>query len=139
MMLSLLLVAAGLSPAAPVAWASSGPGEVKAISVMPGPGRAQVVIDVAGAVSVRDFTLTGPDRLVIDVVGASLTAPYVQYDGQNRGGILNIRYAQFKPDVVRVVLQLERLADYQVAKGPDIERLESPVGTLHVGRAEADG
>ncbi len=113
MMLSLLL-AAGLGPAAPVVWAPSGPGEVTAVSVMPGPGRAQVVIDVAGAVSVQDFTLTGPDRLVIDLVGATLTAPYVQYDGQNRGGILNVRYAQFRPDVVRVVLELERLTDYQV-------------------------
>ena len=113
MMLSLLL-AAGLVPAAPVIRPALGPGEVTAVSVMPGPGRAQVVIDVAGTVSVQDFTLTAPDRLVIDLVGASLAAPYVQYDGKNRGGILNVRYAQFRPDVVRVVLELERLADYQV-------------------------
>ena len=113
MMLSLLL-AAGLVPAAPVIRPALGPGEVTAVSVMPGPGRAQVVIDVAGTVSVQDFTLTAPDRLVIDLVGASLAAPYVQYDGKNRGGILNLRYAQFRPDVVRVVLELERLADYQV-------------------------
>jgi len=113
MMLSLLL-AAGLVPAAPVVRPAPGPGEVTAVSVMPGPGRAQVVIDVAGTVSVQDFTLTAPDRLVIDLVGASLTAPYVQYDGRNRGGILNVRYAQFRSDVVRVVLELERLADYQV-------------------------
>ena len=114
MMLSLLLAAAGLGPVAPVARPVPGPGEVTAVSVMPGPGRAQVVIDVAGTVSVQDFTLTGPDRLVIDLVGASLVAPYVQYDGKNRGGILNVRYAQFRPDVVRVVLELERLANYQV-------------------------
>ena len=84
------------------------------MSVLPTPGRAQVVIDVAGNVSVQDFTLKNPDRLVIDLTGASLRAPYLQYDGQNRGGILNVRYAQFKPDVVRIVLDLERLADYQV-------------------------
>ena len=113
MMLSLLL-AAGLVPAAPVIRPALGPGEVTAVSVMPGPGRAQVVIDVAGTVSVQDFTLRGPDRLVIDLVGASLAAPYVGYDGQNRGGIVNLRYAQFRPDVVRVVLELERLTDYQV-------------------------
>lgn len=112
MMPSLLLVVAGLGLAAPRAL--SGPGEVTAVSVLPGPGRAQVVIDVAGSVKVQDFTLTGPDRLVIDLVGASLAAPYVQYDGENRGGIRNIRYAQFRPDVVRIVLELDHLADYQV-------------------------
>ncbi|MBI2073194.1 MAG: AMIN domain-containing protein [Gemmatimonadetes bacterium] len=113
MMLSLLL-AVGLGPAAPVARPAPGPAEVTAVSVMPGPGRAQVVIDVAGGVTVQDFTLRNPDRLVIDLVGASLAAPYVQYDGKNRGGILDVRYAQFRPDVVRVVLELERLTDYQV-------------------------
>ncbi len=112
MMSSLLLAALGFGLAAPRALA--GPGEVTAVSVLPSPGRAQVVIDVAGSVSVQDFTLKSPDRLVIDLTGASLKAPYVQYDGKNRGGILNIRYAQFRPDVVRIVLEVERLADYQV-------------------------
>jgi type IV pilus assembly protein PilQ len=113
MMPSLLLAALGISLAAPPP-ASAGPGEVTAVSVLPTPGRAQVVIDVAGSVSVQDFTLKNPDRLVIDLTGASLRAPYMQYDGQNRGGILNVRYAQFKPDVVRIVLDLARLTDYQV-------------------------
>jgi type IV pilus assembly protein PilQ len=82
--------------------------------VLPSPGRAQVVIAVSGSVTVQDFTLTQPDRLVIDIVGASLAAPYVQYDGQNRGGIVNLRYAQFRPDVVRVVLEFERLTGYEL-------------------------
>ncbi len=112
MMSSLLLAALGFGLAAPRALA--GPGEVTAVSVLPSPGRAQVVIDVAGSVSVQDFTLKSPDRLVIDLTGASLRAPYMQYDGQNRGGILNIRYAQFRPDVVRIVLEVEHLVDYQV-------------------------
>ncbi|MGE5290863.1 MAG: AMIN domain-containing protein [Micromonosporaceae bacterium] len=120
-MRSLLLVAVGLGCAAPGAIADPvratngmGPGEVTAVSVLPSPGRAQVVIDVSGSVSVQDFMLKNPDRLVIDVTGASLRAPIVEYDGQNRGGITNIRYAQFRPDVVRVVLQLDELKDYQV-------------------------
>jgi len=124
MMRSLLLVAVGLGCAAPAArgavagpirpGSGMGPGEVTAVSVLPGPGRAQVVIDVSGSVSVQDFTLKHPDRLVVDLTGASLRAPIVEYDGQNRGGITNIRYAQFRPDVVRVVLQLDELKDYQV-------------------------
>lgn len=102
-----------------LAGANPGPrdGEVRAVSVRPASGKVEVVIDLQGAVEVRDFTLNGPARLVVDLVGARLTAPATLYDGQNRGGIRNIRYAQFKPDVVRVVIDLDVLKDYQVERG----------------------
>jgi type IV pilus assembly protein PilQ len=92
-------------------------GEVRGVSVLPASGQVQVVIDLQGAVEVQDFTLSGPARLVIDLVGARLTAPAALYDGQNRGGVRNVRYAQFKPDVVRVVIDLDVLKDYQVERG----------------------
>jgi type IV pilus assembly protein PilQ len=82
--------------------------------VLPGAGRALVVIDVNGSVSVQDFTLDNPARIVIDVMGATLGSSGVLYDGLNRGGILNIRSAQYRPDVVRIVLELESLRDYEL-------------------------
>src|SRR3989442_603579 len=91
-------------------------GEVKAVSVVPAPGKVEVVIDLRGAVDVQDFTLSSPARLVIDLTGARLTAPATLYDGQNRGGVRNIRYAQFRPDIVRVVIDLDVLKDYQIQK-----------------------
>jgi type IV pilus assembly protein PilQ len=91
-------------------------GEVKAVSVVPAPGKVEVVIDLRGAVDVQDFTLSNPARLVIDLTGARLTAPATLYDGQNRGGVKNIRYAQFRPDIVRVVIDLDVLKDYQIQK-----------------------
>jgi type IV pilus assembly protein PilQ len=93
-----------------------GDGEVKAVSVLPTPGNVEVVIDLRGAVEVLDFTLRNPARLVIDLTGARLTAPAILYDGQNRGGVKNVRYAQFRPDVVRVVIDLDLLKDYQVQR-----------------------
>jgi len=92
-------------------------GEVRAVSVRAATGNVEVVIDLQGAVDVQDFTLSGPARLVLDLVGARLTAPATLYDGQNRGGVRNVRYAQFKPDVVRVVIDLDALKDYQVQRG----------------------
>lgn len=111
---SLVLAAVGLLLAAPSAFA--GPGEVTAVSVVPGPGRALVLIDVHGEVGVQDFTLANPARLVIDISGATLTGTSAAYDGVNRGGIVNIRSAQFSPDVVRIVLELESLRDYEVER-----------------------
>jgi type IV pilus assembly protein PilQ len=92
-------------------------GEIRAVSVRPAAGHVEVVIDLQGAIEVQDFTLNGPARLVLDLVGARLAAPATLYDGQNRGGIRNVRYAQFKPDVVRVVIDLDVLKDYQVERG----------------------
>ena len=91
-------------------------GEVRGVSVVPAAGKVEVVIDLQGAVQLNDFTLTSPARLVIDLQGARLSVPATLYDGKNRGGVRNVRYAQFKPDVVRVVIDLDALKDYEVER-----------------------
>ena len=108
----------GLTPGllTPGASPGGGDGEVRAVSVLPAARSVEVVIDLQGAVEVQDFTLASPARLVIDLQGARLAAPAVLYDGQNRGGVKNIRYAQFRPGVVRVVIDLDVLKDYQVER-----------------------
>jgi type IV pilus assembly protein PilQ len=99
-------------------------GEVTGVSVQPSPGRADVIINVRGAVEVRDFMLQGPDRLVLDVVGARLKGhPVNLYDGVKRGGVLNLRYSQFQPNVVRIVLDLDRAMDYHVERVSDAIRV----------------
>ena len=50
--------------AAPVA-AFPAEGAVTSLSVVPASGRAELVIGVAGAVEVADFTLRSPDRIVL--------------------------------------------------------------------------
>lgn len=99
-------------------------GEVRAVSVFPAPGKVEVVIDLQGAVEVQDFTLSDPARLVIDLLGAKLSAPATLYDGQNRGGIKNIRYAQFRPGIVRVVIDLDVLKDYEVLRADGQVRVQ---------------
>lgn len=114
------LAASLLAAAASPGWARTGTpgrdGEVKAVSVLPAAGSVEIVIDLQGAVDVQDFTLASPARLVLDLKGARLTAPAALYDGRNRGGVKNIRFAQFRPEVVRVVIDLDVLKDYRVEK-----------------------
>ena len=102
-------------------------GEVRAVSVLPAAGRVEVVIELRGAVDVQDFTLANPARLVIDLQGARLVAPVVLYDGQNRGGVKNLRYAQFRAGVVLVVIDLDALKDYQIERGDGQVRVK--IGT----------
>jgi type IV pilus assembly protein PilQ len=104
------------SAGAPAITGTRPDGEVRGVSVLPASGKVEVVIDVLGAAQIRDFTLSNPARLVVDLIGTRLTAPAALYDGRNRGGVKNIRYAQFKPDVVRVVIDLDALKDYQIER-----------------------
>src|SRR3989475_4130986 len=107
-----------LTPGASPGVGGAGPrdGEVKAVSVVRAAGSVEVVIDLRGAVDIQDYTLASPPGLVVDVQAARLVAPAVLYDGANRGGIKNIRYAQFRPGVVRVVIDLDALKDYQIER-----------------------
>jgi type IV pilus assembly protein PilQ len=99
-------------------------GEVTGVSVQPSPGRADVVINVRGAVEVRDFMLDRPNRLVLDVVGARLKGnPGSQYDGVKRGGVLNVRVSQFQRDVVRIVMELDAAKDYHLERVSDAIRV----------------
>ncbi len=116
----LLAAAAVLGSASPaLAAGASESGEVTGVSVRPSPGRAEVVVNVHGAVQVRDFMLRSPERLVLDVVGAKLNGAAALYDGVNRGGVTNLRYSQFRPDVVRIVLDLDGVKSYKLERGTD--------------------
>ena len=103
------------------AWrTASGPaperGAVTSLSVVPTSGRAEVLIGIGGTVSVQDFTLSNPDRVVIDISGASLRVPTGGYDQVDRGGVLGIRYSQFSRGVVRVVVSLDAPHRYAVTR-----------------------
>jgi type IV pilus assembly protein PilQ len=111
----ILVAAAAIGAASPLKAEGPGGGEVTAVSLTPAAGKAEVVVTVQGAVEVRDFMLNEPNRLVLDVVGARLgqTAATI-YDGVNRGGVTNLRYSQFRPDVVRIVLDLDGPKSYEI-------------------------
>ena len=93
------------------------PSSVTSLSVVPAAGRAEVVVAVDGSVDVVDFTLDNPRRIVVDFRGATLTMPARLYDKVSRGGITNLRVAQFKAEVVRLVLDLDGPREYSVVRG----------------------
>ena len=97
--------------------------EVTAVSVLPTPGHAELVIALRGAADVRDFVLRAPDRLVVDIVGATLQRSGAAYDGLQRGAIRDVRFSQFRPDVVRVVIQLDAATDYSLERSGDEVRI----------------
>ncbi len=135
---AVLLLATGSSRASAAAIRHGQPANtVTALSVVPGSGRADVVIAIDGATDVLDFTLPGP-RIVVDLRGASLGVPLRLYDKVTRGGITNIRMAQYKPDVVRIVLDLDVAREYTVVRGEHDIRISvngpDTFAAWHVGK-----
>jgi type IV pilus assembly protein PilQ len=123
--LSGLMLATFAIVGVPTAVLADGPasGEVTGVSVQPSPGRADVIINVRGAVEVRDFMLERPNRLVLDLVGARLKGNANLYDGVKRGGVLNLRYSQFQREVVRIVMELDGTKDYHIERVADAIRV----------------
>ncbi|MEO5568074.1 MAG: AMIN domain-containing protein, partial [Gemmatimonadaceae bacterium] len=78
---------------------------VMSLIVRPDSQRVDVVVGIQGDVTVKDFVLRGPDKIVLDISNATLGIGRSQaYDHASRGGITNVHYAQNKPNVVRVVV-----------------------------------
>lgn len=111
-----LLISASSAGAAPDSRTEAA-AAVTGVSIVPGAGRADVVLAIDGAVQITDFTLDGPNRIVVDVQGATMRLRAPIYDYVSRAGITNVRIAQFKSDVVRLVLDLDAARDYSVVRG----------------------
>ena len=99
--------------------ARAGEGAIRSLSVVPSTGRTEVVIAIKGQVSFSDFVLGSPERIVVDVTGATLGMMPRLYDKVARGGITNVRVAQYKSDVVRLVIELDGRRDYSIVHGTD--------------------
>ena len=108
------------------------PGPVTELSITPMASQTSVRIAVDGEVEFREFTMEGPHRLVVDLMGARHSLPRDNFADVNRGGIRAVRTSQYATDIVRVVLVLERQVGYAVVQEPGGLRinLENPAGTF---------
>lgn len=99
---------------------------VTSLSVVPADDRTEVVIAVQGAVSVTDFMLERPARLVVDLAGAKHALPRDRFMGIDRGGVLAVRTSQYQPTVVRVVVELAEPVEYTLTQGNGEIRISFP-------------
>ncbi|MES3036104.1 MAG: AMIN domain-containing protein [Gemmatimonadota bacterium] len=77
-----------------------------------------VAVTLTDSVARSAFTLAGPNRIVLDLPGTTLGSLGGRaYDGQARGPVQNIRMAQYRPDIVRVVIDVDGSAKYNLSGG----------------------
>ncbi|MBF8778953.1 N-acetylmuramoyl-L-alanine amidase [Pseudomonas fulva] len=80
--------------------------QVKSVRLWRAPDNTRLVFDLSGPVQHSVFTLSAPDRLVIDINGASLGAP-LNVPTSNTP-ITSLRSAQRTPNDLRVVVDLKK-------------------------------
>ncbi len=92
---------------------------ISATAVAPGDnGAERVVFTTDGAITpIHQFTLSAPDRVVIDIPHARATGIALPAD-YHGGFIKNIRYGQFDPTTSRLVIEVTAAAKI-VKAGPD--------------------
>ncbi len=89
-------------------------GPVTEVTITPAGQGTHVLIAVDGAVEYRDFTMEGPHRLVVDLMGSRHALPRDNYTSLDRGGIRAVRTSQYSAEVVRLVFELEQPLGYSV-------------------------
>ena len=93
-------------------------GQVSSLSLSSVGGTARLVIAADRGVIPHESKMQSPDRLVLDFEPA-LKGDFPAYDGQHRGSVTDIRVNQFKPNVVRVVVEFDRFPDYKIEQALD--------------------
>ncbi|MGC2332251.1 MAG: type IV pilus secretin PilQ, partial [Candidatus Acidiferrales bacterium] len=100
-------------------------------------GRTEVSISGSGALTYHAMRLYNPDRLVLDFTGARLKTSE-SHLASNLDPVREIRFAQFTPDVSRVVIDLRQPATYNITPdGNTVEVSFSPKG-VSSGAAQSD-
>ena len=123
-----------VAPATPLHADLRADAAVTAVRVEAGPARTDVILALDGEVSVSDFRLSDPHRIVVDLRGAEMRSG-VSYDRVARGGIINVRLAQYAPSVVRVVIDLDRERGYRIVRGAGELRIAVEVADAGVAAA----
>jgi type IV pilus assembly protein PilQ len=89
-------------------------GPVTEVTITPMASQTSVLIAVDGDVDYREFTMEGPHRLVVDLMGSRHALPRDEFSALNRGGIREVRTSQYSDGVVRVVFVLDQKLGYTV-------------------------
>ncbi|MCJ0975418.1 N-acetylmuramoyl-L-alanine amidase [Pseudomonas sp. PS1] len=79
--------------------------DVQSVRLWRAPDNTRLVFDLSGPVEHKVFTLTAPDRIVIDVDGGELPKPFDQLPLENTP-IAGLRAAKYDADTLRVVIDL---------------------------------
>ncbi|HET9803080.1 MAG TPA: type IV pilus secretin PilQ [Candidatus Acidoferrum sp.] len=108
---SLPTLAQTQEPAGPSATASV----ISSVAITQGAQRSSVRVEGEGHLDARTLRMQNPDRLVLDFSGARLAVQKTMIPGVS-APVRGVRLGQYRPDVVRVVIDLSETTPYQIGR-----------------------
>jgi type IV pilus assembly protein PilQ len=108
---SLPTLAQTQEPAGPTATASV----ISSVAITQGALRSSVRVEGEGRLDARTARMQNPDRLVLDFAGARLAVEKTMIPGVS-APVRGVRLGQYRPDVVRVVIDLSETTPYQISR-----------------------
>jgi len=108
---SLPTLAQTQEPAGPTATASV----ISSVAITQGAQRSSVRVEGEGRLDARMARMQNPDRLVLDFAGTRLAVQKTMIPGVS-APVRGVRLGQYRPDVVRVVIDLSETTPYQIAR-----------------------
>ena len=100
-------------------------------------GRTEVNISGSGALTYHAMRLHNPDRLVLDFANAHLRTSETHL-ASNLDPVREIRFAQFTPEVSRVVIDLRQPAAYNIVQDGDTVSVSFSLKAVSSGAAQSD-
>ena len=91
---------------------------ISSVAITQAAQRAAVRVEGDGRLDVHAARLQNPDRLVLDFAGARLAVQQTVIPGIS-APVRGVRIGQYRPDVVRVVVDLTTASPYQVSRDGD--------------------
>ena len=114
--------------------------EINGVKVVPEGEKVRLEISKVGDIQFKAFTMSDPDRLVVDCVGAVYDVRSVD-DYPENGIVRNVRTSQYQNDptlISRVVVDLKTKVDWKIYESGDYQVIEmSPRGTVRTASSDA--
>ena len=98
-------------PAVPTATASV----ISSVAITQGAQRSSVRVEGEGRLDAHASRMANPDRLVLDFAGTRLAVQRTMIPGV-AAPVRGVRLGQFRPDTVRVVIDLSETTPYQISR-----------------------
>src|SRR5438876_8813772 len=108
---SVSAIAQTQEPAVPTATASV----ISSVAITQGAQRSSVRVEGEGRLDARAALMANPDRLVLDFAGTRLAVQRTMIPGV-AAPVRGVRLGQFRPDTVRVVIDLSETTPYQISR-----------------------
>ncbi|HWZ98860.1 MAG TPA: type IV pilus secretin PilQ [Candidatus Dormibacteraeota bacterium] len=116
---------------------------ISSVAITQGAERSSVRVEGEGRLDARTLRMQNPDRLVLDFAGTRLAVQKTMIPGV-AAPVRGVRLGQYRPDIVRVVIDLSETTPYQISRDGNalvvfFDAQPAVPASLSAGKAVSEG